>query len=131
MISSYFIPQLRENPTYSSRTWFQQDEATFHTANATMDEIHEQFPQKCIFRFGDITWPPRSPDLILIYFFVVYLKSRVYLNYIRISAESREKTRREVRVIEPAMLSSGMMQNTMDRFPECVVRNGRHLKDVI
>ncbi|CAH1635286.1 unnamed protein product [Spodoptera littoralis] len=63
MIANYFIPQLREHPAYSSRTWFQQDGATCHTARATMDQIRKLFPQKLISRFGDIAWPPRLPDL--------------------------------------------------------------------
>lgn len=69
-IFNYFIPQLQEHSAYSSRTWFQQDGATCHTGRTTMDQLRELFPQKLISRFGDITWPPRSPDLTPMDFFL-------------------------------------------------------------
>lgn len=131
MISNYFIPQLREHPAYSSRTWFQQDGATCHTARATMDQLRELFPQKLISRFGDIAWPPRSPDLTPMDFFLWgYLKSKVYVNTPRNIAELKQNIQQEIRDIEPAMLRR-VMQNAMNRFRECVLRNGRHLEDVI
>lgn len=43
--------------------WFQQDGATCHTANATMDILHERFEGMVISRGGDVNWPPRSCDL--------------------------------------------------------------------
>ena len=40
--------------------WFQQDGAMYHTAHATMDVIHEQFPDMVISREGDVYWTSRS-----------------------------------------------------------------------
>jgi len=37
------------------------------------------FPRRVISRFGDVPWPPRSPELTAPHFFVwSYLKSEVY-----------------------------------------------------
>lgn len=69
MITEFFLPNLRAHPSYSSHTWFQQDGATAHTARASMNLLRENFPQKLISRFGDIPWPPRSPDLTPMDFF--------------------------------------------------------------
>lgn len=79
MLNDYFLPSRREHPAYSSHTWFQQDGATPHTSRETMALLREFFPRKLISRFGDIPWPPRSPDLTPVDFFLWgYLKSKVY-----------------------------------------------------
>jgi hypothetical protein len=42
--------------------WFQQDGAAAHTAQNSMAVVRGMFPQHVISRFGDVEWPPRSPD---------------------------------------------------------------------
>jgi hypothetical protein len=34
-----------------------------HTARVSMNVVRRMFPGRVISRFGDIPWPPRSPDL--------------------------------------------------------------------
>ena len=43
--------------------WFQQDSATFHTAEATLDVLRPVFEDHIISRKADVVWPPRSCDL--------------------------------------------------------------------
>jgi len=44
-----------------------------------MTTVRNMFPGHLISRFGDVPWPPRSPDLSTCDFFLWgYLKSRVY-----------------------------------------------------
>ena len=43
--------------------WFQQDGATCHTAEATLDVLHPVFEDRIISRRVDIVWPPRSCGL--------------------------------------------------------------------
>jgi len=50
--------------------WFQQDGATAHTAQNLMAVVRGMFPQRVISRFGDVEWPPRSPDLSACDFFL-------------------------------------------------------------
>ena len=45
--------------------WFQQDGATFHTAEATLDFLRPVFEDRIISRRANVVWPPRSCDLIL------------------------------------------------------------------
>ena len=55
--------------------------AILATLNESMRLIRDMFPQKLISRRGEITWPPRSPDLSPTDFFLwVHLKSKVYAN---------------------------------------------------
>ena len=43
--------------------WFQQDGATCHTAEATLDVLSPVFEDRIISRRADAVWPPRSYDL--------------------------------------------------------------------
>ena len=43
--------------------WFQQDDATCHTAEATHDVLHPVFENRIISRRANVVWPPRSCDL--------------------------------------------------------------------
>jgi hypothetical protein len=59
--------------------WFQQDEATAHSARISMAVLREMFPGRLISHFGDINWPARSPDLLAPdYFLWGHVKSKVY-----------------------------------------------------
>ena len=79
MITEFLIPELERQNVH--HTWFQQDGATAHTARETMTLLKDCFPNRLISRFGDIPWPPRSPDLTPCDFFLWgYLKSRVYVS---------------------------------------------------
>ena len=56
----YLLPQPEDLDMQN--LWLQQDEATPHTARKTMAILRAAFP--CLIsRFGDVPWPPRSPDL--------------------------------------------------------------------
>lgn len=131
MLNDYFLPLLREHPAYSSHTWFQQDGATPHTARETMALLRDFFPEKLISRFGDIPWPPRSPDLTPMDFFLWgYLKNKVYESEPATISALKENIVREVNAISTSLLQR-VARNTEARFQECVRRDGQHLDDVI
>ena len=44
--------------------WFQQDSATCHTAEATLDVLRGVFEDRIISHRADVVWPPRKCDLI-------------------------------------------------------------------
>ena len=76
MINEFLSPNL---PPNSGTLWFQQDGATAHTAMISIVAFRHLFPQRVISSFGDVPWPPRSPDLTAPHFFLWgYLKSEVY-----------------------------------------------------
>ncbi|KAK5983377.1 hypothetical protein GCK32_008868, partial [Trichostrongylus colubriformis] len=52
------------------RERLEQDDATSHTARATMGLLHERFEGKVTSRGGDINWPPRSCDLTPLDYFL-------------------------------------------------------------
>ena len=60
MINEFPSPNI---PPNNGTLWFQQDCATVQTAVISIAALRRLFPQRVISRFGDVPWPPRSPDL--------------------------------------------------------------------
>jgi len=69
MLTQFFFPELQRRRVSIRKVWFQQDGATSHTARASMEVLRQKFPGRLISRFGDVPWPPRSPNLSLCDFF--------------------------------------------------------------
>ena len=61
--------------------WFQQDDATCHIAEATLDVLCPAFEDRIISRRADVIWPSRSCDLIpLAYYLKGVVKDKCYAN---------------------------------------------------
>ena len=59
--------------------WFQQDGATCHTAEATLDVLCPVFKDRIISRRADVVWPPWSCDLTpLDYYLWGVVKDKCY-----------------------------------------------------
>ena len=72
-ITRFFLPKLDDIDV--ADTWFQQDDATCHTANEMIQLPHETFPGRVLSRFDDQNWPAGSCDLTPLDFFLRdYLK---------------------------------------------------------
>ena len=111
--------------------WFQQDGAIAHTANESMTIFRNMFPGHLISRFGDVSWPPRSPDLSTCDFFLWgYFKSRVYTHKPRTLNGLKEAIRQEIRPIARQLLAS-VMDDFKKRLENYIQSDGRHLTDII
>jgi hypothetical protein len=111
--------------------WFQQDGATAHTARNSMAVLRGMFPEHVISRFGDVEWPPRSPDLSACDFFLWgCLKGKVYAHRPHTLQQLKDYIREEIRVIPVNMLRK-VVDNVRQRAEMCVKCNGAHLSDII
>ncbi|GFS59491.1 transposable element Tcb2 transposase [Trichonephila clavipes] len=85
--------------------WFQQDDATCHTARATIDLLKDTFGDRLISRFGLVNWPPRSCDLTpLDYFLWGYVKALVYADKPQTLDHLEDNIHRVIADIRPQML---------------------------
>jgi hypothetical protein len=110
--------------------WFQQDGATAHTAQNSMAVVRGMFPQHVISRFGDVEWPPRSPDLSACDFLLWgYLKEKVYAHRPHTIQELKDCIREEIQGIPVNMLRK-VMDNVRQRAEMCLTSNGAHLSDI-
>ena len=77
--------------------YYQQDGATFHTSNASMQEIEIFFQDRFI---SKNLWSPRSTDLTPANFFLWgLLKGKVYKNTPRTIEQLRDAIRQEIQAV--------------------------------
>ena len=127
MIETFFAPEIEDR----GDLWFQQDGATAHTAEVSMTVLRNLFPGRLISRFGDVPWPPRSPDLTAPDFFLWgYLKHKVFETRPRNLEELRNQIREAVKGVEPVTLRKVMM-DFQRRIQQCIQNDGAHLKDIV
>ena len=102
-----------------------------HTARETMTLLKDSFPNHLISRFGDIRWPPRSPDLtpcdLLLW---DYLKSRVYVTNPTNLQDLKNKIYHEIAALSPETLMK-VMKTTKKRAISCRNIRGSNLRDII
>lgn len=131
MLRNFLAPQLQEFEGFNAETWFQQDGATCHTSNQSLAVVNQLFPEKVISRRGTINWPPRSPDLTpLDYFMWGYLKQKVYANKPRTLLQLKHNIRTEMAAISGEMCRR-VVANFRFRLEECQQSEGQHLDNII
>ena len=125
-ISNTFVNQLDDEEPSSG--YFQQDEATSHTSQASMAEIQSVFGHRVISKG---LWPPRSPDLTPPdYFLWGYLKGRVCRNKPRTIDALKANIAEEIQAVTTEVLAR-TFQNMARRFQSCLDANGGHFQHML
>lgn len=111
--------------------WFQQDGAPPHFARPVREYLDVVFPGRWIGRRGPIEWPPRSPDLNPLDFFLWgYLKSKVFKNKPANVEDLKARIRNECRLISPQVIRN--VQNEFrSRLGYCQIVNGQHYEHLL
>jgi hypothetical protein len=124
-------PELAHRPV-TTKTFFQQDGATSHTAQDSMAAVRNLFPNHVISIYGDITWPARSPNLSARDFFLWgCLKSQVFKAPAAHTIQKlKHRIQQEVKQI-PVQMLQRVMGDIRKRLTECLEQNGGHLNYVI
>ena len=125
MSQSFDAPELDNFPHFQE-IWLQQDGAISHTARQSLEAVRELFGSHVISRFGNLQWPPRSPDLSLCDFFLWgKLKSKVYTTRPRTLDQLKQRFQDEVNGI-PASMLQWSMTNLNSIFQEGIRTGERH-----
>lgn len=131
MLQNFFSPALQDFDGFNQQSWFQQDGATCHTSNDSLSAVREIFGQKVISKRGAINWPPRSPDLSPLDFFLWgYLKSKVFNSNPVSLEELKENIREEMQNISRNTCEA-VIENFRSRLQHCQNSQGSHMDDVI
>lgn len=133
MLENFLRPKMEEygEEHDTEAFWFQQDGATAHTARRSREILQELFPGRLISLRGDVTWPPRSPDLTPCDFFLwEYVKAEVYKVWPR-TLEALKEAIEDVIVGIPQNMLRRVAENFFERLNMCIARQGRHLDDMI
>lgn len=70
LLQTEVVPAIRALNVNFNDIWFQQDNCPAHTARIVRQYLHQTFPNRIITSGGTIAWPPRSPDLAPLDFFL-------------------------------------------------------------
>ena len=99
---------------------------------ASMTVVWQMFPKHVVSRFGDVPWPPRSPDLsacdLFLSFGLPQIKSvRSKTSYSQWSESFHSSKKLQL----PQEMLINEMQNFEERLRTWVWQEGRHLSDII
>ena len=129
MLEDFFFPQMEGEDI--GDIWFQQDGATCHTANATVELLRGTFENRIISRRGDVNWPPRSCDLTpLDYFLWGAVKDKCYTNHPETIDELKHEIEVAIAAIEGHTIEK-VMKNWVNRMGYCKASRGSHMNEVV
>ena len=111
--------------------YFQQDGATPHTSNLSLDWLQRNFQKRVISRKTQFEWAPHSPDLSPPDFFLWgHLKDRVYKTKPQTIADLKVRIREEIEAIEEETCRNVML-NFSRRLEMCQQLQGGHLENMM
>ena len=111
--------------------WFQQDGATCHTAEATLDILRPVFKDHIISRRADVVWPRRSCDLSpLDYYLWGALKYKCYADKPETIDALKDNIRKAIVEIQPHTIEN-VLKNWTDRVGYGMASRGSHLNEII
>lgn len=119
---SEFVQQLHDDELQHG--YFQQDGATAHTARETIAFLREFFDNRLISLHTQVEFPPRSPCLtIMDYFVFPYLKNRIFRTPVPNLQELEQRIVEECATITPVMLQNAF-DNMRRRVNLCIEQGG-------
>lgn len=111
--------------------WFMQDGCGPHNANAVRTYLNRHFQRKWLGTNGPVRWPPRSPCLNpLDYFLWGFLKNKVYYNVVEDVNELRRRIVEAFTQITPNMIAKATKQMSK-RTRLCIQKNGGHFQQFL
>ena len=103
--------------------------ACVHWTRAVINEIDRIFRQNTFVLGHNVEWPPRSPDLTPMDFFLWgYLKSKVYITPPQNLVELRERINRECNLLAQQNFIQSSFNAMQRKAQICIDRNGRHVE---
>ncbi|KZC08925.1 hypothetical protein WN55_00316, partial [Dufourea novaeangliae] len=109
----------------------QHDGCPAHYARRVRDALNELYPNKWVRRVGLVSWPPRSPDLTPLDFFLWgALKNSVYQEV----PATPENMKQQI-IAACARISSETIRHARDaairRLQLCIDANGHHFEHLL
>lgn len=131
LLSGKFLPALLRKGVNLEDAWFQQDGATPHTATKIVEWLEENFKGRYLSYRTERIWPPHSPDLNPLDFFLWgYLKDHVYTEKPTTLHELKLGIKKSMRSIHSETYPA-VIQNFRERLSLVQEQKGGHLEHII
>lgn len=112
--------------------WFMHDGAPPHFSHIVRNHLNNRFPDQWIGRGGPCSWPPRSPDLNPLDFFLWgYLKNLVYSTPVLTREELLDRIMFHCATLRnnPGMLFK-VQRTCLKKLRKCVAVQGAHIEHI-
>lgn len=110
-----------------ARLWYQHDGAPAHNSQLAKEAISNRW----IGRGGTILWPPRSPDLNPLDFFLWgHMKNYVYSETVNTIEDLEDRIQEAVASVTPEMLND-VQRSMLRRARVCIQNGGRHFEHLL
>ncbi|GBN54935.1 hypothetical protein AVEN_227632-1 [Araneus ventricosus] len=104
MLEMYAVPQMQQ---HQPDVIFQQDGAPPHWGMIVRDFLDENFPDRWCGRGGPISWPPRSPNITPLDFFLWgFVKNIVYKTPVPSLDEPKRRIVTTIQNVTPQLLEN-------------------------
>lgn len=111
---------------------YQQDGAPAHYALAVRNWLNINYPDRWIGRDGPILWPPRSPDLTPLDFYLWgFMKAHVYAVRIETKEQLVDRIRQAGELARGNLRRIYMTDAIKGRLEACVRENGGHFEHLL
>lgn len=131
----YKLPELLEEVDLETRNrmWFMHDGAPAHFSLITRQFLDGKYPNRWIGRAGPQLWPPRSPDLNpLDYFLWGHLKSLVYRTPVQNIEDLRNRIFESCSIIKQTPgIFERVRQSMLRRIDVCIAVGGAHFQQLL
>lgn len=136
LLHNQIVPAMRASAARQqipwADVWFQQDGAPAHWARLVRDYLDLVFPNRWIGRDGPWLWPPRSPDLTPLDFFLWgFLKDKVFrTGFPRNLQEMRDRIEENCLLVDEEMLGR-VRESFTERIFLCMHEDGKQFEHLL
>ena len=129
MLNEFLFTKIEEEDI--GNVWLQQDYATCHTAEATLDVMRPVFEDHIISRSADIAWPPRSCNLTALNYLQGAVKGKCYADKLETIDALKDNIREAIGEILLHTIAN-VLKNWTDRVGDyCMASRGSHWNGII
>lgn len=129
-VVSPFLEELPLNVMF--HCWYQLDGAPAHCTRPVTTELNAMFGERWIRLNGPLEWPPRSPDLTPLDFYLWgTIKSEVYKNNIDSKEELEARVRGALRGLPPEQIRKATSDGVRRRIDECMAVGGQYFENLL
>lgn len=113
--------------------WFLHDGAPPHVSRVVREHLDQAFPHRWIGRRGPVNWPPRSPDLNPVDFYVWGdMKNKVYCTEVPSVDDLRERIFQAAEDIRNNReVLARVRRNWLRRSEACILSQGSHFEHLL
>lgn len=127
MLENHFWPAYQAIPELHGG-YFMHDGAPSHTSGVVTTWMDNHFENRWLGLDGPIAWPPRSPDLTPLDFFLWgHTKDKVYSRRPRNRQELKNFIIAAITSITPEMCHNSCCTEFVRRLDECIKNGGRQI----